>query len=79
MRLLSTVLLALTGVAFASQAYDCVDPKVVSQTTSGENKDVLVEYVQCANQPAIKAPTDAIIFDKRQGNATDVCDAPCTR
>jgi hypothetical protein len=77
MRLLSTVLLALTGVAFASQAYDCVDPKVVSQTMTGENKDVLAQYLQCANQPEIRSLEDTLRFGKRQTIA-DVCDAPCT-
>lgn len=70
-----TALLALASVPFvASLAIPqdivslCESPKVISETFIGENEDVKVQALQCAN---------IIEIQKRQTLPVNVCGATC--
>jgi len=51
----------------------CENPQVVSTGTAGENGDVLVEYLHCANTIQERSPSR--LFQRQA--IVDVCDAPC--
>ncbi|CAL1697147.1 unnamed protein product [Somion occarium] len=71
-------LLALLPAAVLSTAVDseslsfCESPTVVSQSYIGEDKDVKVENIRCANDLTARSDVD------KRGGSVNICGARCT-
>jgi hypothetical protein len=78
MRFISlSAVIALAATAAAAE-FVCQSPTVVDQTTAGQNGEVAVKYLECANQDELRSIKDSIRFARRQTTPANVCGNTCT-
>ena len=72
-------LIPVLAATLAAAEFVCKDATTLRTATAGQNGEVQVEYLHCANADEIRAQTQVLRFErsgleKRQAN---VCGAPC--
>jgi hypothetical protein len=77
MRFIS-VSVAVTLAAAAAAEFVCQNPTVVDQVTAGQNGEVTVKYLECANQDELRSVKDNIRIAGRQAAPANVCGNTCT-
>jgi hypothetical protein len=70
-----SIVIALAAGAAAE--FICQNPTVVDQTTAGQNGEVAVKYLECANQDELRSVKDTIRIARRQTAPANVCGNTC--